>query len=79
MLLAKYIAVKSGGSPYWEQVDCGNRLLDKLRSAESPNTLAELLLSETGAARLLRASPDAGARQAADECLQLFFRNHFLP
>lgn len=69
-LLAKYIAAKSAGKPYWEQVACGAALLDRLQSPESPNTLAGLIMREADAARfLLRTVPDGTARQAAADCL----------
>jgi len=68
-LLAKYIALKSAGKPYWEKLACGKALLGKLKNAESPDTLSALILREAGAAKLLRAGPDSAARQAAAECL----------
>ncbi|MDR1409755.1 MAG: peptidoglycan-binding protein [Oscillospiraceae bacterium] len=69
-LLAKYIAAKSAGKPYWEQMACGTELLDKLQKPESPNTLAGLLMRESGAARMiLQTVPDSTARQAATDCL----------
>ena len=68
-LLAKYIYEKSAGSPYWEQLSCGLQLLEKLKNAESPNTLASLIIRELGAELLLRIEPDSTAKQAAIDCL----------
>ena len=65
LLLARYIAIKCAGKPYWEQVECGAGLMERLKNAGDPDTLAQLLLREVGAAKLLKATPDSTAKQAA--------------